>query len=273
MKLRVAPTTQRYIDLSGSIDSHATLLTGPVGVGLYTVALHMAESNGRVLATIRPESKTTTSVATIAVERIRQLYVETRSKQDGRYFVIIDDADTMNTVAQNALLKLLEEPNESIRFILTSHRPDALLPTIRSRLQTVALPPVSLLESKRLLNALGVNDALAEQRLLYVAQGLPAELTRLVRNESDFRVLSERVQRARQFVEGSAYQRLALVVASSDDRTGAIKLIDMTVMLLRRSLAVRPDRSSIALIDRLLAASESIRANGNIKAHLAAAVV
>jgi DNA polymerase-3 subunit delta' len=220
---------------------------------------------------VTPESKSSALVS-IPVERIRQLYVETRSKLDGLNFVIIDDADTMNHVAQNSLLKLLEEPNESICFILTSHSPDKLLPTIRSRTQAFAVPPIDSLESSRLLKALGVTDALTLQRLLYVAEGLPAELTRLAGNASDFKTLSERVQLARQMVEGDAYQRIVTALAFTGDRQSAIGFIDMTLLLLRRSLKTKPDQGSVTRIDRLVDASESIRANGNIKLHLINAV-
>ncbi len=46
---------------------------------------------------------------------------------------IIHDADSMNLNAQNAILKLLEEPPESAAFILRTENPAKLLPTVRSR--------------------------------------------------------------------------------------------------------------------------------------------
>ena len=52
---------------------------------------------------------------------------------------IIQDADTMNESAQNAFLKTLEEPPGKCLFILTTSRANALLPTIRSRCQRLAL--------------------------------------------------------------------------------------------------------------------------------------
>jgi DNA polymerase-3 subunit delta' len=50
-----------------------------------------------------------------------------------RRVVIIRDADTLVPAAQNALLKTLEEPPASSLFVLATSRPDALLPTVRSR--------------------------------------------------------------------------------------------------------------------------------------------
>ena len=52
---------------------------------------------------------------------------------------IIQEADTMNEAAQNAFLKTLEEPPPKCLFILSTGRPGALLPTIRSRCQTIPL--------------------------------------------------------------------------------------------------------------------------------------
>jgi DNA polymerase-3 subunit delta' len=57
---------------------------------------------------------------------------------EGRYKVaIVDEADRMSHSAQNAFLKTLEEPpDESIVILLTSS-PQSLLPTIRSRCQSL----------------------------------------------------------------------------------------------------------------------------------------
>lgn len=54
----------------------------------------------------------------------------------GRVFVV-EEAETMNGPAQNALLKTLEEPGGRTLLILLTDQPDSLLPTIRSRCQTV----------------------------------------------------------------------------------------------------------------------------------------
>lgn len=57
--------------------------------------------------------------------------------------VIISDAQTMNTAAGNALLKLLEEPPERTILILTATEKSDLIPTIASRCQQIRFNPVS----------------------------------------------------------------------------------------------------------------------------------
>ena len=62
----------------------------------------------------------------------------------GKVFVI-EEAETMNPTAQNALLKTLEEPYGRTLIVLLTDQPGAMLPTIRSRCQMVrfaALPEV-----------------------------------------------------------------------------------------------------------------------------------
>ena len=58
-------------------------------------------------------------------------------------FFIIDDAEKMNDASANALLKTLEEPPPSTYIFLITSRPDSLLPTIRSRCQTIRFAPVA----------------------------------------------------------------------------------------------------------------------------------
>jgi DNA polymerase-3 subunit delta' len=57
----------------------------------------------------------------ISVEIMRRLYDETRTKTEGERIIIIDYAERMTTQAQNAFLKLLEEPGDDVYFILVSN--------------------------------------------------------------------------------------------------------------------------------------------------------
>ena len=59
-----------------------------------------------------------------------------------RRIVLIEGADGASEGVQNALLKVLEEPNPRQMFILTADDPARLLPTIRSRCQSLRLGPV-----------------------------------------------------------------------------------------------------------------------------------
>ena len=71
----------------------------------------------------------------ISVERIRTLteFVTITSHRGGAKVVCIVPAEAMHPSAANAVLKILEEPPGDTYFLLVSHQPDRLLPTIRSR--------------------------------------------------------------------------------------------------------------------------------------------
>jgi DNA polymerase-3 subunit delta' len=60
-----------------------------------------------------------------------------------RRVVIVDEADTMISEAQNALLKTLEEPPAASSFVLVTSRPDLLLITVRSRCQRLRFGPLA----------------------------------------------------------------------------------------------------------------------------------
>ncbi len=89
----------------------------------------------------------------ILIDAIRHLESESnyRPYEAASRFFIIDDADKMNGPASNALLKTLEEPPATSYIFLISSRPDSLLPTIRSRCQTLRFAPVSLGEIEKYL--------------------------------------------------------------------------------------------------------------------------
>jgi DNA polymerase-3 subunit delta' len=58
----------------------------------------------------------------------------------GRKLIIIEPAETMNPNASNSLLKTLEEPVSNTIILLLTNKKQALLPTIRSRCQTIDFP-------------------------------------------------------------------------------------------------------------------------------------
>jgi DNA polymerase III subunit delta' len=80
------------------------------------------------------------------VRTIRRLSAN-RPAMGQRQVFIVADAELLvpqeaSDEAANALLKVLEEPGTGTTFILTAHDPDALLPTLRSRLLPVRLRPL-----------------------------------------------------------------------------------------------------------------------------------
>lgn len=87
----------------------------------------------------------------ISVEQIRELSKDAYTKpyETQKKIYIVAYGDEMNEQAQNAFLKLLEEPPEYAVFIILTENIESLLPTIRSRCEKINFPPVSKDELKR----------------------------------------------------------------------------------------------------------------------------
>ncbi len=251
------------------------LLTGAVGVGLGTVADYIAHQVSNEVITVLPEKdeKVDIDKGTISVDSIRRLYMQTRTKQTGNRVIVIDYAERMAHTAQNAFLKLLEEPGEGTYFILATHTPSKLLPTITSRTQDLELRLLTRAQTDTLLDKLHITDAQKRTQLLFMADGRPAELTRLVSNEEYFETRSAIVRDARDLLQAPTYKKLVVAHKYKDDREGALLLLTDAASILRKSISAKPQESLIAQIDSLLYAHKQIQANGNIRLCLARLVV
>ena len=108
----------------------------------------------------------------IKIEQVRELadFLNVGSHRGRRRVTLVHPAEEMNANAANALLKGLEEPPASALFLLVSHRPARLLPTIRSRCVAVPVGLPSRSDALHWLAAQGVEDA---ERWLAYAGGAP----------------------------------------------------------------------------------------------------
>lgn len=110
----------------------------------------------------------------IRVAEVRRIlaFAHTTAARDQGKVVVVYPAEAMNAIAANALLKILEEPTGRLRFVLAGSSIDSLLPTIRSRCQSLrlGLPDTSL--AAEWLRAEGVTNP---DVLLMAAGGQPQE--------------------------------------------------------------------------------------------------
>lgn len=108
----------------------------------------------------------------IKVEQVRELagFLNLRSHRGRLRVALVHPAEGMNPTAANALLKGLEEPPAGAVFLLVSHRPARLLPTIRSRCVALPVPIPPRAEALRWLSAQGAKNP---ARWLAYAAGAP----------------------------------------------------------------------------------------------------
>lgn len=168
---------------------HAILIEGAEGIGKATLAYrfahhvlshpdplnapdHIADpdpsdtvsrqiaggASHNVLHLARPVDEKTGKVkSVITVDEVRRagkFFTQTSGTGNWR-IAIIDPADDLNRNAANAILKILEEPPKRSLFLVLSHTPGRLLPTIRSRCLSLRLHPLSPADLDRALAHLG----------------------------------------------------------------------------------------------------------------------
>lgn len=174
------------------------LIHGPRGIGKATLAFDMArqifertsdEEPGHIreqvaagsypnLRVLRKAARDTGKgfYTVIRVEEVREL-IERLHRTRGRAghrVVIVDAIDDCNISSANALLKILEEPPADALFLLTSHRPGQLLPTIKSRCHQIALRPLRDEDVRSVLSAgMPEADGAALDRAVQLAGGRP----------------------------------------------------------------------------------------------------
>lgn len=110
----------------------------------------------------------------IRVNEVRRIlaFAHTTAARERGKVVVLYPAEAMNAVAANALLKVLEEPPGALRFVLAGTAADALLPTIRSRCQSLRLGLPDTGVATAWLQAQGVPRA---EVLLAATGGQPQE--------------------------------------------------------------------------------------------------
>ena len=107
-----------------------------------TAAMIRRGSHPNLLTASRPwNAKDKKFMTRLTVDEVRHInaFLRSTTAMGGWRTVIVDSADDMNASAANALLKILEEPPPQTVFFILAHSPRGLLPTLRSRCQTISL--------------------------------------------------------------------------------------------------------------------------------------
>jgi len=269
MKIVLHPASDKRVALLKQNLPQSTLITGPQGIGLAVIASDIA---GRQLsAVLKPQNKKEqidNENGTIAVEVIRELYAQTRAKQTKARIIIIENADRMSRGASAAFLKLLEEPSEYTHFILTSHSPQLLPATIRSRVQELTVQPITVEQTELFLDELGITDTTRRTQLRYIASGLPAELAHLASDEEYFKQRAAIISDARTLLMASTYDKLAIIQKYQSNRDLALQLVDSALAIARHSISAKPQSSLVDQLNHLLAVREHLTSNFSIRLQL-----
>ncbi len=191
---------------------HAWLLAGPEGIGKRAFADHAAcmilanasdfhpavhtPAAALIAAGSHPDLKTLDREARddgrlkaeITIDQVRALapMFQSTAGMGGWRVVIVDPIDALNRAAANALLKSLEEPPARTLFLLVSHSPGRLLPTIRSRARQLLFRPLSTADTRAVIAAHAPDLADDElDALANLAEGAPGRALRYAGQGAD----------------------------------------------------------------------------------------
>lgn len=210
----------------------------------------------------------------IIIDDIRQLYEQTRTSQAATQVYIFDTGErSMTTAAQNAFLKLLEEPRAGLHFIIATHHSDQLLPTIMSRSQRLSLLPLTSTQVDSLISELAIDDPVKKARLAFVGNGLPALIKRLATDDKAYERRVELMSDAKTMLAGALYQKIVTIHKRKDNRADALTLLDDMNHQLKVILQSKPDTKLARDINRYLEARQKILVGGNIRLQLTSAVL
>ncbi|MFN1833660.1 ATP-binding protein [Balneola sp. MJW-20] len=185
-----------------------------------------------------------------------------------RVIIIMTRVETMRKETANAFLKLLEEPNDRLMFILTTESYESLLPTIVSRCQHI---PLGMLSEDDVRTGLMKNESLSEDEASYLARvsGGNYAMTRFFDLEKlkDNREGIVEFLRASYSQDASALSKMIQDWQSDNNIEGMVSLTNLIEMYLRDLMVFRTteNRSLITNIDQAESIAKFTRALGDAR--------
>lgn len=208
------------------------------------------------------DDKINLDVGKIYVKQARELVQKTRTALKKNKVYILYKASTMNEQAQNAFLKSLEEPNSSTFYILLVNNVHSLLPTVLSRSQILKITPLNNDASLKLIpDNIPAN---IKQQILFVANGNPLLINKLVNDSSLISQYSAHITTAKSFLTASTYQKLITINKLKDSREDAIATLDALIKILNTTIKT-PDKQLLTLLNNALNARNDLLSNLNVR--------
>ncbi|MBX4201899.1 AAA family ATPase [Candidatus Saccharibacteria bacterium] len=220
--------------------ANALLISGSSGSGksnlAHALASRLLETDSDRLAIhphfhviSKPETK-----SEIPIESVRgllkkmELRVASSSNSKINRVAIIENAHFLSTEAQNALLKLLEEPPLNSMIILTAYNDESLLPTVTSRTQNINITPPSLVQAVEYFDNY---PRIEVERAYRLSRGSTSLLEALL-SDKDEHSLKIGVNQAKAFIAADTYSRLIQLQTITKDRQDFLIFLDALARVL-----------------------------------------
>ena len=172
--------------------------------------------------------------ASIGVEQARDMITAALTKPlySRRRVTIVEDGELLTPEAQNALLKILEEPPEYAVFIIVCESSESLLETVRSRSVTVEFPPVGDDIVRRYIEAKYPDEPRIDFLVKYCA-GIPMAADRLTENKALEELRHDALTLTKQLISGDKLQAFPFSAYFDSHKETAAEMCDMIILYLR----------------------------------------
>jgi DNA polymerase III subunit delta' len=249
--------------------AQAYLFSGPESVGKFMLA---KEISGKIiggddfaldLIIIKPEIETNkkgiSKEKEIKIDKIKEAQRELfLFPYRGKYRVlVIDNAHKLNESSQNALLKILEEPNKTSVIILVTHEEDKIIPTIRSRCQKIQF---NLVSQKEMEEKLFNKD---DTELISFSMGRPGLIVKMKNNEEEAESLKNIRQRFKSLSNSGINKRLELAEELSLNIPEAVRKMEFLIWTMHEEAMENPESpetiKSLKIADKLSESLEQIK--------------
>lgn len=268
IKLLMHPKTATLVEDVVRQPPHALMITGAEGSGKSSLARHIAN---RLLDTKELEEhpfvKLLDARSGEGITQVRDirkfLSLKTTGRSAVRRAVLIENADALGADAQNAMLKILEEPPADTVLILTAVHSQHVLATIRSRVRTLQVLPLT----KSLCMQVKTYPADAVKSAYALSNGRAGSFIALLKTGSGHSLV-EAVSMAKQFLAQKPYERFGQVDELAKDKTRTRNLLVGLEKCLHAAMLSTSDHSIASVHAKLQYVTHAIKAfdkNANTK--------
>ena len=252
--------------------SHAYLFTGNEGIGKRTVAEAFAlkivksglfNKNRKISLNHADIFRIGYENENITIKDIREVINQTSVHPlEGTYRVfIIDHAENINNIAQNALLKTIEEPLEGNIFILVTNSPHKILQTIKSRSQELIFHDLSYQEKVKLLEK---NQIPSEKLDLNKS---PGELIKEFKNPEYYEKLEKVYTSFLEILNGSESNLFSFAEEAAESKEFSLDILTYIIQKLSKQILVNKEVNFniIRIINELFELLEKLSYNVNLR--------
>ncbi len=234
--------------------SQALIISGQPGSGKEALARYLAaelvgvpldklDTYPYLIILSKPTDKQEISIDAVR-QAIHELKLKPAISKGGaaQKIVLINDAHQLSEEAQNALLKIIEEPPAGTVFILTAPTETDVLPTIASRAQKITIAPVDLKSALRFFSGSAPEKAI--ESAWNLSQGAAGLASAIIADDEEH-PLKVAVDSAKSLLKMSRYERIIFLDSLSSSK-GELRLfldaLTRVLAALQRSAAERDNQ-------------------------------